>query len=32
MDKLVFIIYNDPRDRIIKKLDFPKGKVDEFED
>jgi mRNA-decapping enzyme subunit 2 len=32
MDKLLFIIYSNPRDRIIKKLDFPKGKVDQFED
>lgn len=28
MDKLLFIIYSNPRDRIVKKLDFPKGKVD----
>lgn len=31
MDKLLFIVYNNPRDRIVKKLDFPKGKVDQFE-
>ena len=28
LDKLLFIIYSNPRDRIVKKLDFPKGKVD----
>ena len=27
LDKLLFIIYHNPRDRIVRKLDFPKGKV-----
>ena len=31
MDKLLFLIYSNPRDRIINKLDFPKGKVDQGE-
>ena len=32
LDKLLFIIYHNPRDRIVRKLDFPKGKVDQGED
>lgn len=32
LDKLLFIIYSNPRDRVVKKLDFPKGKVDQGED
>jgi 8-oxo-dGTP pyrophosphatase MutT (NUDIX family) len=32
VDKLLFIVYNNPRDRVVKKLDFPKGKIDQFED
>lgn len=31
LDKLLFCIYHNPRDKIVKKLDFPKGKVDEDE-
>jgi mRNA-decapping enzyme subunit 2 len=31
MDKLFFLIYSNPRDRIPNKLDFPKGKVDQGE-
>ena len=31
LDKLLFCIYHNQRDRIVKKLDFPKGKVDEDE-
>ena len=31
MDKLLFLIYSNPRDRVINKLDFPKGKVDQGE-
>ena len=28
LEKLLFIIYHNPRERIARKLDFPKGKVD----
>jgi mRNA-decapping enzyme subunit 2 len=31
LDKVLFCIYHNPRDKIVKKLDFPKGKVDEDE-
>lgn len=31
LDSLLFVIYHNPRDRIVKKLDFPKGKVDQGE-
>jgi mRNA-decapping enzyme subunit 2 len=31
-DKLLFILYHNPRDRIPRKLDFPKGKVDQGEE
>ena len=32
LDSILFVIYNNPRDRIVRKLDFPKGKVDQGED
>ena len=32
LDKLLFIIYHNPRDRIVRKLDFPKGKIDQNEE
>lgn len=31
LDSLLFVIYHNPRDRIVRKLDFPKGKVDQGE-
>jgi ADP-ribose pyrophosphatase YjhB (NUDIX family) len=31
LDKLLFIVYHNPRERIVRKLDFPKGKVDQGE-
>ena len=31
-NSILFVIYNNPRDRIVRKLDFPKGKVDQGED
>ena len=31
LDRLLFVIYHNPRDRIVRKLDFPKGKVDQGE-
>jgi len=31
LDSLLFVIYHNPRDRIVRKLDFPKGKVDQKE-
>ena len=31
LDSLLFVVYHNPRDRIVKKLDFPKGKVDQGE-
>jgi len=31
LDKVLFCIYHNPRDKIVQKLDFPKGKVDEEE-
>ena len=32
LNKLLFIIYHNPRERTVRKLDFPKGKVDQGED
>ena len=32
LDKILFIVYHNARDKIVKKLDFPKGKVDQGED
>ena len=31
MDKLLFLVYSNFHDKIVRKLDFPKGKVDEDE-
>lgn len=31
LDKVLFCIYHNIKDKIVKKLDFPKGKVDEDE-
>lgn len=31
LDSLLFVIYHNPRDQIERKLDFPKGKVDQGE-
>ena len=31
LDSLLFVVYYNPRDRIVRKLDFPKGKVDQGE-
>ena len=31
LDKVLFCLYHNPRDKIPRKLDFPKGKVDEDE-
>lgn len=32
LNKLLFIIYHNERERTVRKLDFPKGKVDQGED
>ena len=32
LDKILFVIYVNPRETIMKNLDFPKGKADEGEE